>query len=344
MGLPPVGPIPTLVQTQDPLTAPKPDAPTTFTTQPTTPGVVQPPTVKLLAGLTEIGLPPANLRAFSGAPTMKATSVAGSGGIVPPSALYIGPEDIVQFIAIGNGPTPKLQCLILFLNMDGGLQLLAQELDMVAAYNFPSVNFQPGEGFALSCSVEFISAPDFGSYAYASVKVRAPSSPNLLAHAQLFGNYVGYVGSRVGQFAEMRAPGDGKGFPLDYDFADLSQPGDRLIEANQLAQWRLRVIALQLNTDATVKNRTVRISLTNPNGWVIWEQSSIATIPAGQFQKMYWAVGSPYFKDAAGVMFGPLPDPLFMQDLAQLKILIDNKAAGDVFQTLSVQVDEWAFI
>jgi len=344
MGLPPVGPIPTLATTTDPLTAPAPDAPTTFTMQPTTAGVVKPPTVQLLAGLTEIGLPPANVRAFSGTPTNKATAIAGGGGIVPPSALYIGPEDICQFIAIGNGPTPKLQCTILFLNMDGGLQLLVQDLVLQAEYNFPSVNFQPGEGFALSCSVEFISAPDFGGYVYASVKVHSPSSPNSLAHAQLFGNYVGYVGGRIGQYAPMRAPGDGKGFPTDYDFADLSQPGTRLIDANQYAQWRLRNIALQLNTDATVKDRTVRVSLKNPNGWVIWEQSAIATIPASQFQKLFFGVGFPYFKDSAGVMFGPLPEGLFMQDLAQLQILIDNKGAGDVFQTLSLQVDEWAFI
>ena len=260
--------------------------------------------------------------------------------ILPPSAVYVGPNDLV--VLEGRAPSVPVAFTMAFriLTPQGEIKetIVAGTISTVglAVNDFPST---PTEGFIISAHISSTNASRGQCFVKCFLKKQAGQFDFTLGHL-LFQGYI--------------STDDHLGYPQSPTESSLSGRGwtHVVLLANPPAgssgsfvvptgvRWLFKSIFFQLNTGAAVATRIVQIAFSDPGGNQLAFLQAPAGETAGQLQSYNFAQGLQPLANSVG-QNAPLPLDIIAQTGFTVFVQAFNIQAADQFQFLHAEVEEW---
>jgi hypothetical protein len=258
------------------------------------------------------------------------------------AASYIEAIDVVQLTAYNSNPLlTNLSAQVRVLLPDGSIQTSELTINQLTHDRTPNVaQMSQIEGFILAVVVGPPSVASGSGQTYATVDIVRGAAPTLLTVQRLVAAYVtsGFLPYWPG--GSLESATDGPGAFLTYFVTAPAAGATPNIFQPTGTVWRVIAGTSNLNTSATVINRSVFLDITVPSlGTDVYRVQSTNLQPASK-GFVYSFGDSVDYGNGASVCTFPIPRDLRIVG-AELSLEALNLQAADQFGGFSVQVEEW---
>lgn len=259
--------------------------------------------------------------------------------VLPPTALYISPEDSVWVWAVVTNIAADLYLQIRMLMPTGEIKLIPYDFNATAAYSWaPVFSVPPVEGYILGVQICADNPPR--GQCYVSVMVMRGTPPTLMNAGQvLCQGYTSTMNILSYPESTLQSCFDGPG-ALGTIYLPNVTGAPAFFQPNAYTRWKFMSCLFALTTSATAGNRNVFVALIDPlNVTVgIWP-ASVAQPPSTTYQYTFSAGGSNNAVAPLVTIGGPAE--VWVSPQGQVELNASNLQPGDVFNSMAGYVEEW---
>lgn len=259
--------------------------------------------------------------------------------VLPPTALYISPEDTVTVWAIVSDVTTEIYLQLRMLLPTGEVKLIPYEFEQDAAYDWNLVfSVPPVEGYILGAQI-CAQSPTRGE-CFISVMVMRGSPQSLQVAGQLLCQ--GYTSMiNILSYPESTLSGcfDGSGTLKTIYLPNVTGTPVNF-QPQPFSRWSVQNCYFELTTSAAAGNRNVFVALLDPGN------VTVGLWPANFAQPPSTSYFYSFSTGGADTQAGPVvtiagPGQIQLGPTSVIQINAFNLQSGDVFSGLAMYVEEW---
>jgi hypothetical protein len=265
-------------------------------------------------------------------------------GIFPPSAVYVGPSDALEFEARSPSVSTAVNVTVRILTPQGEIKEIPLAFTVATSGTavFTS-RVPPTEGFVLTAHASANNA----SRGQCFVKLHLLKNPG--ASAALLGAllFQGYL-SADDHLSYPQSPTESSLTPPGWTHTIIiTAPGagnDWSTQAPAGVRWRLKTVFAAFTASATVASRGPRVILTDSAARLIADLPISPAITASQVCDFTWGEGlTPQSIVLANLVIdtAQLPGQLLLPQQAFVKSLTNSLQAGDAWTAILLTVEEF---
>lgn len=259
-----------------------------------------------------------------------------------PSTLYLQRDDEL-LVTLATAVTNEVVILgARLLLPDGQIKTVSQPLAITAtAYVPQTFPIQLAEGWLLGVSCSATVATSRGqTYARISLSRSGTNAPASGIVQVLCAEYITIAMAIGYPYGGVLPPVSGQGSIRYFNLGAFGAGTDFGFALVVGQRWRPQSIFATLVTSATVANRQPRLQLTQ-GGAFYWEIAAVANQVAGTTTRYLWTAGGPNATGIDGTVMQSMPSNAVLTGAASLGTSTFGLQAGDVWQAITVIVEEW---
>ena len=261
-------------------------------------------------------------------------------GILPPSAVYVGPSDAIQWENFSPAASVPLQLTVRILTPLGEIKELTQKVQTTIGPPFPQVQmFAPNEGFLISANVTSSGGARGLVYTRVSLRKNPLASDVTQGHLLIEGypdlfTELGYPQSPT------ESSLNGRGHAGTYFIGSPGNNQNAVHTIQSGTRSLVRAISYVFTADATAGNRTLVVQYLDEVGNVIAALFQPWFVTANQAVEVTWAEGLG-FGTSLNQPTNPLPTNLMLGPGSQILAKAFFVGPGDNFSLVTMRLEDW---
>jgi len=260
--------------------------------------------------------------------------------ILPPGAVYVSPNDVVELIARSPTVATNIQMTVRFLSPAGIVtSSLYTATIATAGTATQSVQMTPQEGFILSVQVVANNA----SRGQCFVKLQLHQNPaggDPTLGALLLQGYVSADDHLSYPQSPTESSLNGRGWIHVVSLANPGAGSEWSVTVPAGVRWQVRAINATLQTSAAVANRTpcVRIVPLALGSGIL---TPVGTAQAASLVLLYSWWNGAYPLSTGTLQSAPLPTQLLLPAASVVTSFTNNLQVADAWTNISLDIEEW---